>query len=430
MPYNYYNCKQCGRDIKRKLCGEDIEAPSQIEEIKCECGNTKLTYRGYEDEKGWYFHYVPEQNTHYVYNSKDNGLYWYNQVDQKWSHTGRTATVMLYSPPTTTLLFGCQEVFSGFQTETNASFQELEYEAKGTFPQSDRDLEYCLKELRGYGLKTEKDKGLAVRMITAQVVGSKDLALEILAQWNKAYPKQLISSQDVGLDAIVQSQSDYKMEIETVNEGYNNSGPAATITVNYNGYSHTLTLFSETGGYHLIYSPTGVAQMVNKVQNSEILVRMPRKNTIVSPSQGAQNGFYWKNNFGIDIPYIYNFNTLNGDNFYIVEKVPLQFTPSKKAHLEQVKKFLGTMSAQGSGPDFRPDNVRFRSNGEMVLIDFSENPAVQGINPSDFAGLMKDFTLQFANCDKTDIGLYDELRKGMSPQFRQEMDNALMSWYQ
>lgn len=421
MPNNYYKCKQCGRDIK---------APSQVEKIKCECGNSELIYQGYEDDKGWYFHYVPQEHCHYLYNSQDGGLYWYNQVDQKWSLYKQLATTMEYSAQTATQLFETQEKVSGFELGTNASFQELEYETKGTFPQSDRDSESCLKELKAWGLKTEQDRKKAVQIITAHAVGSKEEAWEILAQWNKAYTNQSISSQEVGLPTIVPSRSDYKMEEETVNELHNDNAPAMTITVDYNGHSHTLNLFSKIGGHHLIYSPTGGTQMVNGAWNNDILVRIPCNSEAPAPDIGYGNGLGWEQQFGLKIPWIYNSKTLARDRFYIVEKIPHGFNPGIKQHLDQVKSFLATMSAIGTGPDFRPDNVRFRNNGEMVLIDFSENPGVQGTNPSDFAGLMKDFTQQFADCNKADTRLYEKLREGMSPQFRKEMDNALLPWQQ
>jgi hypothetical protein len=86
------------------------------------------------------------------------------------------------------------------------------------------------------------------------------------------------------------------------------------------------------------------------------------------------------------------------------------------------------MSAQGDGPDFRPDNVRFKENGELVLIDFSENPGVRNTDEDEFPALMKEFTKQFAACGEDPNSLYNQLRAGMSDDFREKMDSALQPW--
>jgi hypothetical protein len=201
-----------------------------------------------------------------------------------------------------------------------------------------------------------------------------------------------------------------------------------TRIINYNGVSHPLTLVSGIGGYHLIYSPTGPNQMVKDVSNDKILVRIPRNNEAPLPQNGFKYGCAWRNDFNISIPWIYNANTLAADGFYIVARIPHKFNPRNNRHFDQVRRVLTNMSTQGYGPDFRPDNVRFKDNGDLVLIDFSENPAVRNADEDDFPALMKEFTEQFAACGESPKYLFDELCEGMSDGFRNKMDNALHAW--
>jgi hypothetical protein len=86
------------------------------------------------------------------------------------------------------------------------------------------------------------------------------------------------------------------------------------------------------------------------------------------------------------------------------------------------------MSAREDGPDFRPDNVRFKENGDLVLVDFSENPAVRNADEGDFPALIKDFTEQFAACGESPKHLYNKLREDMPDDFLKKMDNALHAW--
>jgi hypothetical protein len=202
----------------------------------------------------------------------------------------------------------------------------------------------------------------------------------------------------------------------------------STRTINYNGMSHPLALDSNIGGYHLIYSPTGRTRLVNDVSNDKILVRIPRNNEAPVPQDGFKYGCTWRNDFNINIPWIYNAHTLATDGFYIVAKIPHKFNPKNKLHFDQVKRVLTNMSAQGCGPDFRPDNVRFKENGDLALIDFSENPAVRNTGEDDFPALMKEFTKQFAACGENPNYLYNQLRSDMSDGFRKKMDNALQPW--
>jgi hypothetical protein len=192
--------------------------------------------------------------------------------------------------------------------------------------------------------------------------------------------------------------------------------------------SHPLTLVSGIGGYYLIYSPTGPNRLVKDVSNDKILVRIPRNNEAPLPQTGFKYGCAWRNNFNISIPWIYNAGTLATDGFYIVAKIPHKFNPKNKRHFDQVKLVLTNMSAREDGPDFRPDNVRFKENGDLVLIDFSENPAVRITDEGDFPALIKDFTEQFAACGESPKHLYNKLREGMSDDFRKKMDNALHAW--
>jgi hypothetical protein len=203
---------------------------------------------------------------------------------------------------------------------------------------------------------------------------------------------------------------------------------APTRTINYNGKSHELTLVSDIGGYHLIYSPTGPNRLVNQRSNDRILVRIPRNNEAPLPEIGFKYGLQWNREWNIKIPFIYNSHTLAQDGFYIVEKIPYEFNPENQRHFAQVKQVLTNMSVQGYGPDFRPDNVRFNDKNELVLIDFSENPAVQGAKEDDFPALMKEFTEEFAKYGESPESLYKDLRADMSPYFRKQMDNALRSW--
>ena len=202
----------------------------------------------------------------------------------------------------------------------------------------------------------------------------------------------------------------------------------STRTVNYNGMSHALTVVSDIGGYHLVYSPTGLSELVNRVPNDKILIRIPRNTEAPLPQDGFKYGCSWRKDFDISIPWIYNARTLASDGFYIVAKIPHTFNPKNKRHFDQVKRVLTNMSAQGYGPDFRPDNIRFEENGDLVLIDFSENPAVRNTDDDDFPALMKEFTEQFAACGESPKYLYNELRAGMSDGFRKKMDNALHAW--
>jgi len=108
--------------------------------------------------------------------------------------------------------------------------------------------------------------------------------------------------------------------------------------------------------------------------------------------------------------------------------VPNEFNPRNGRHIDQVQRVLATMSQEGSGPDFRPANVRFREDGAMVLIDFSENPGVQGAQDDEyFAGLMKEFIKEFAG---TDQELFETLCLRMSPQFREKIRDARETYLQ
>jgi len=202
-----------------------------------------------------------------------------------------------------------------------------------------------------------------------------------------------------------------------------------TRKINYNGKSYDLKLVSDIGGYHQIYSPTGPIRLVNQRSNDKILVRIPRNNEAPLPEVGFKYGLRWRDEFDIKIPFVHNRNTLATDGFYIVDKIPNKFDPLNQRHIDQVKQVLKNMSVMGHGPDFRPDNVRFNDKDELVLIDFSENPDVEGAKEGDFPGLMKQFTNEFAAYGENTKSLYKELSAGMSRDFRAKMDNALPSYY-
>ena len=92
------------------------------------------------------------------------------------------------------------------------------------------------------------------------------------------------------------------------------------------------------------------------------------------------------------------------------------------------------MAESGSGPDFRPANVRFRENGEMVLIDFSEAPDSQGAkSPGAFAQVMRGFVREFAgDCPGTDSqysqDLFDELTTEFPEEFKKLVQKAQPVW--
>jgi hypothetical protein len=280
--------------------------------------------------------------------------------------------------------------------------------------------------------RTEMDDGyIKLNLVTRQAEES------ISGNVRKTASSQVKSNSDSkgkdtsqsGKKRLLQDRDDSELPQKIIALDTTKDATVSTRTINYNGKSHALTLVSDIGGYHLIYSPTGPNRLVNQRPNDKILVRVPRNNEAPRPEVGFKYGLQWSNEYGIKIPYIHNRNTLATDGFYIVDKIPNKFDPENSRHFDQVKQVLTNMSVQGYGPDFRPDNVRFNDKDELVLVDFSENPAVQNAKGDDFPSLMKEFTEQFAALGgKYRDQVYEDLRADMSPYFRKQMDNARYSW--
>jgi hypothetical protein len=267
--------------------------------------------------------------------------------------------------------------------------------------------ETCNALLAEFGLTKAKPRQVPTMIETYGDAFGKEKSLALVEAWNKVHPESAIPLEAVGLsldkvakekairadeeakDAILKAQEDAEEEKEKTSQAV------------YNGKPYALTLLGK-GGYHKVYAPTGDTPMVPSKSNDEVLVRVPFAADAPSVRNGIRSGDAWGAS-GFTPPAIYNRGTAERDGFYVVERVPNAYDKTNPMHVGKVATLLGTMAHAGDGPDFRPDNVRFRANGDLVLIDFSENPGITGAKstPTAFLREMNTFVGEFAGGDPT-----------------------------
>ena len=310
--------------------------------------------------------------SYYVHNPADNSYSLYTYPEQQTADPSTTAEGS--SPPLD------EGVGTGGTAEESVKRRRIEnseerteaeekQEAKGLqdvseailhYPESSLSEQECKKQMREYGLdassrsskkmrnpsSNEKQKQLTnflKQYIAGYLVANDhENALKLLEYWNKAYPEQRMTAEELGIKPVAAPQ-DAGPLVEQ-------DPPAApTRELTYNESVHNLSIFSREGGFHDLWSVTGKDPMVvtkvngqmTPIDNGNILVRIPKPDgeAPCTVKEGLKAGADWVRNEFI-IPEIYNRKTAEKDNFYIVEKVPHSFDPTKEVHRDQVKKCL------------------------------------------------------------------------------------------
>ncbi len=281
-------------------------------------------------------------------------------------------------------------------------------------------------ESKGYGYLIAGTKIVAKQIITSLYFNIKQDAYELFKYWNAVHKDEVdkqISLEESGIDLdaieteITQEQEREREEQEQEQAEAERLAPPTAIFRIGNRDINT-SLFSREGGFHNIYGiDDGQGRLVGGVDNANLLIRTPKPIADVTPvASGIQN--YNALIDKIDLPVIYNSRTAAEQNYYLVEKIPNAYDkdqirrvaiPTDDRRLKQVKAVLegninevfnalqSNEEAQEPVPDFRPDNVMFRANGDLVYIDFSEageNWQPEQINT--FVATYKGFIEQFA----------------------------------
>ena len=401
--YNYI-CPNC-HGIDRRVA-EETNAATFMQPVACGCGAGQLQYAGYEDEDDDFnvsrYVWVGEpESYHYFQNQNDGGLYWYDIDSQQWVARGMAAQAEPFEPD---------------QVVADA------VAVAQTYPASDQTVMQCQATLASVGLRQARQQAMAMQMIDSELISNGHAgALAMLRQWNTAFADHPIALEETGirLDRAADEADAAVAEVAPV--------VVQQIThVTRSGVDFPVAMFSNAGGFHQLFTVTGPNNIVVGERNDRVLVRLPRPDSgAPTPQAGAELGRYWRDH-GFRLPFIHNYTTLAADGFYVVERVDHEFDPNDPRHLRQVADVFTQMARSGEGPDFRPANVRFRGNGETVLIDFSENPGSSD-DPDQFPATLDDFVGQFANGNNT---VRNQLCSGISREMRERMRNALQPWHQ
>ncbi|AXT60567.1 hypothetical protein D1816_09460 [Aquimarina sp. AD10] len=269
-------------------------------------------------------------------------------------------------------------------------------------------------------------KIVAKQIITSLYFGAKQDAYELFKYWNAVHKDDVnkqISLEESGIDInaveieIAFGQERERNEREREQAAAERLAPPTAI-FQFGDRGINTSLFSREGGFHNIYSiDDGQDRLVGGVDNANLLIRTPKPiEEATSVASGIRNYNALRNK--INLPVIYNSRTAAEQNYYLVEKIPNAYdkdqirgvlNPGDDRRLQQVKEVLkenirevfnalqsGNV-AQESVPDFRPDNVMFRNNGELVYIDFSEpGENWQPRQLNTFVATYKGFIEQFA----------------------------------
>lgn len=240
---------------------------------------------------------------------------------------------------------------------------------------------------------------------------SKPKAVEIIEKWNAAFPDEKISLSEYNL-----KPSDKLEETdEKSNESTLRNKPGTTASLEIGGHMVLCKLLTNEGGYHDIYEIVDEMPVFHRVNNSDLLVRVP----VNIQENPVEKGCFMHKKIGkmVSVPHIFNNPTQDG--LYVVERIANECDPSawegnipldqlSETHmkqLEQIEEILQGIAnevwySQGGEepvPDFRPANIRFRVNNELVLIDFSEESENhQAKEMNFFAAKIKENVNQFA----------------------------------
>jgi hypothetical protein len=185
-----------------------------------------------------------------------------------------------------------------------------------------------------------------------------------------------------------------------------------------NGRDVRCRIHSEVGGYHRLYTIVDDQRIDPSTPNEGWLVRVPIEN----PQRNVQAGLVRHGRLArsIAVPAIGNHATAAASGAYLVERVPVACDASlwrdpsltidnlpaeQRRQLEAIRTFVELNARQGHEviPDFRPDNIRFRVDGTLVLIDFSEE-AERFDDPDAFAQRMDSLVRELAGEFPTDRG--------------------------
>lgn len=217
---------------------------------------------------------------------------------------------------------------------------------------------------KGVDLPASRKTALQVAKSNAETYRPGEAYL-LLTRWNKYAPDHKIAAEEIGLPSDFKPES-LKQEVEDEPE------QPEQRSFSLAGQNQILTESGGVkGGYHKIFD------VPNDVFGRPTLVRAPRsQNPRNDTANGMANARKVQQNF--KIPAILNDPTTDG--FYVVEKVPHGFDPRNNKHREQIIDAFVQMKKTGSSfPfDLRVDNVRFRDDNTMVVIDFSESGGLCG----------------------------------------------------
>jgi hypothetical protein len=274
--------------------------------------------------------------------------------------------------------------------------------------QPDEEAREWLKK-QGY----TDDFKLVKAFIGSESFMDKAFAITIIEKWNAAYPdKEQFKLSDFGLTPADKSKEEEEDKTQETNKKPQRNPPGTQATLQIGGQDYVCKLLTNEGGYHDIYSIEDSKPVRKGVNNSELLVRVPVGKDSPSTSKGML--MYRNLSSKIRVPKIYN--NPQADNFYVVEKIAKECNPvlwsghqpykdlldPLKRQIQQIKTELTKIANEGwsnkggkeSVPDFRPANIRFTVNDELVLIDFSEEGEDQDLEY--FVAMLKEHVEQFA----------------------------------
>jgi hypothetical protein len=294
--------------------------------------------------------------------------------------------------------------------------------------------------------KIRDRRNVAIAFIESNVYLDKRKAVEIIEKWNAAFPDKKLALADFNLSPADKDQKAEEKEKESDSNRRKLPGTMAELSIGSNVFQ--CKLLTNEGGYHDIYEIMDDRPLFSGVNNADLLVRIPVNHTENPVGKGAL--MHQKLGKLIRVPRM--FNKPERDNLYVVERianecdpsvwggnVPLEaLTETQFNQLEQIKSILQQVAHEvfnGGGkepvPDFRPANIRFTVQNELVLIDFSEESEDHKPNEMElFAVKLQENVNQFAGLirekrSKVNPFVYDYLTKEFPKQLLELMKNAV-----
>lgn len=193
------------------------------------------------------------------------------------------------------------------------------------------------------------------------------------------------------------------------------------------GKDYALAPLSTEGGFYDVYYIVDEKPILPRILNSELVLRIPK----TGPDQQlAGKGMLERSKISehVEVPKVGN--KPGQDGFFLVERIAFGCDPkpwreagSFKAlskvdqeRLTSIRKILVQNARSGRQvvPDFRPSNLRFRSEDshQVVLVDFTDEAGLMNEQaPKEFAREMKHILREFCGMQKN--WLYDYLTEGM-----------------